>query len=113
MNFKVYSIYDLGSEEFTPPFFARTDKVAVRNLNSSVKDVDKSLRKDYVLCQLGTFNSENGKIVGFDQVIVVAAYAEDFDQFSESVIAGYASVIHDLIGRDCIIKTKEDVDNDQ
>lgn len=59
----LYSVKDLVTVEFNPPFVCKNDKLAVRTLKDSLKGRATLLTEypdDYELYCLGTFDSVNG-----------------------------------------------------
>lgn len=51
----VYVVYDIVAEKYNLPFYAESHKVALRDFNLGLKNVDESVRQDYELYFLGTF----------------------------------------------------------
>jgi len=57
----VYSIYDHGAGEYSPPFIAHNNTVALRNFKSFLESVPKHIGFDeFSLSFLCLFNSELG-----------------------------------------------------
>lgn len=74
----VYSILDRAAEEYGPPFIAKNHEVAKRNFVNLLNEVPDHVQCDYILCHIGTFDTEEGKIESTVRVDVVPVVAEDF-----------------------------------
>ena len=61
---KIYSIYDIATEQYAPPFFADNDKIAKKIVKGSFVAGSMLLQYpgDYVLWMLGDFDVEQGII---------------------------------------------------
>jgi hypothetical protein len=60
----LYSVQDRVAEEFSPPFSARTNGVAVRIYLSMLKDQHVT---DYWLYKLGSYDVDTGYMIGNDR----------------------------------------------
>lgn len=66
MRIHAYSLYDVKSLTYSPPFFAVSDGVAVRMLADLVSDLNTSVGrhpKDYTLYRVGEFDDANGELL--------------------------------------------------
>lgn len=64
MLLAICAIYDTKAQAFQPPFFARTEEVAIRWFHHQIGDIQSDLSKypaDYNLIRLGTFDDVNAK----------------------------------------------------
>ena len=68
----IYSIRDQAAEFFITPFFAKTDAQAKRMFVGSLGD-SFPYRRDFVLYQVGSFDTDDGLVVGLDTPRVVLA----------------------------------------
>lgn len=59
---QIYTVYDRIAEEYAPPWIARNDAVAVRQMLSLMKD--SPFPDDFWLFCIGVFNSDSGLIEG-------------------------------------------------
>lgn len=66
----IYNIYSILDEKtgFLTPTMETNDSVAIRNFEAAIMSRPDSLfvthPKDYCLCNIGTFDTESGTIVG-------------------------------------------------
>lgn len=63
MTYNVYSILDVKSHLYGPPFYSRHTGEALRNFTELVNDDRSSVSKypsDFQLVQVATFNDEDG-----------------------------------------------------
>ena len=61
----IYAIYDVKAEQFLPPFFAKTNGVAIRMFEQAANDQQHDFNKyaeDYSLFKIGTWNPEDATI---------------------------------------------------
>jgi len=62
---RIYSIFDIKAEEFSPPFFAQNDRLAQRMVTESTRGNGSMLSaypEDFLLYRLGEFESGTGVI---------------------------------------------------
>lgn len=62
---RIYSIFDLKSEEFSPPFFTKNDRLAMRTVSESAKGNASLLStypEDFMLYRIGEFDPSTGMI---------------------------------------------------
>jgi len=85
----IYSIRDNGAEFFIQPFIAPTDAVAQRMFIGSLGDSFPH-RQDFALYKIGTFNTESGKIVANDPVMILAGLSipDKFDPRNRGITLG-------------------------
>ncbi len=63
MKLIAYTVYDSKSETYTPPTFAKTDGVALRQFSGIANDPEHAIGghpEDYTLYKSGTFNDGTG-----------------------------------------------------
>lgn len=61
----IYSVYDSKAEAFLPPFFAKTDGLAVRMFSAAANDQEHNFwryAEDYTLFQIGTWDQTTGTL---------------------------------------------------
>lgn len=66
MKLRIYSIFDLKAEEFSPPFFQKNDRLAMRTVTESAQGPTSMLQNypdDFILYRLGDFDNETGVII--------------------------------------------------
>lgn len=66
MNSRVYSIYDVKSLSYSPPYLAATDGVAVRMFKEVVDDVNSMVGKhpgDFKLYCIANFDDARGLVL--------------------------------------------------
>lgn len=69
MKQSVYSIFDLKTVTYSPPFYAVTNGSAVRMVQDVVADLNTALGrhpKDYVLYRLGEWDDQTGIVSMLD-----------------------------------------------
>lgn len=69
MMLNAYTIYDLKSLQYYPPFFASTDAAAARSFADLANDPQTNVGRhpaDYVLYCVGTFLDSNGRLEPID-----------------------------------------------
>lgn len=69
---KVFSVYDTKAEAYLPPFFAPNGAVACRYIERAVNDENTDFHRhapDYVLFEVGSFDSSNGLLSGLDKQV--------------------------------------------
>lgn len=62
---RIYSILDLKAQEFSPPFFQKNDRLAMRVVTESAKGNGSMLSAypdDFMLYRIGDFDNESGMI---------------------------------------------------
>lgn len=62
---RIYSIFDLKSEEFSPPFFQKNDRLAMRTISETAKGPQSLLNsypEDFMLYRIGEFDQSSGMI---------------------------------------------------
>lgn len=64
MKLKMYSIQDIKSDSFAPPFTANNEEVAKRTVQQALQGESllSSYPEDYRLFEVGTFNNTTGEI---------------------------------------------------
>lgn len=65
MLHRVYSIYDIKSETYSPPFLQKNDIEAKRSFQEIANDKNTMVSKypeDFTLCSIGTFNDALGML---------------------------------------------------
>lgn len=70
----VYAVYDLKAEVFSQPWFASTDRAAMRMFGDGCLDPETPVGRhpeDYALYRVGVWNSENGALAGTDSPVPV------------------------------------------
>lgn len=65
LNFGVYVLYDHATENYGLPFVANNNDVALRNVVSSIIHLDDNVIMDFELIEIGQYDSDNGKIDGY------------------------------------------------
>ena len=63
---KVYSVYDVKAEAYTPFFSERTDGLAIRTIENAMSNPESNLARhcsDFELHCLGTFDVSSGKLI--------------------------------------------------
>lgn len=66
MMLKVFSIYDIKAETYSPPFFLQTVGLAIRTFTDVANDRESRVHKypeDFTLFEIGTFNDTSGTII--------------------------------------------------
>ena len=75
----LYSIYDSKTNRYTPPFFAKSEKEAIRNVTDIVnykQGLINSFPSDYTLYYVAAFNEVTGQIHCFDHPVIVTNCSE-------------------------------------
>jgi len=67
-KFGMYAMYDRVSEEFSPPFIARNDAVAVREMLTTMQN--SPYPDDFYLQAIGTYDSMTGEVKHLEHKIV-------------------------------------------
>lgn len=69
MNMKMYSVFDNKIDEFVTPFFAESDKQAMRMIQNSLGSQSQLVLypADYELFCLAEFNSGDGQLTGVNK----------------------------------------------
>lgn len=62
MKTGLYSICDVVAQEYGEPFMAKNDDIARRCFHLGLSKADPSVKKDYMLYQIGEFDTETGHI---------------------------------------------------
>lgn len=65
-KFKAFSVYDVKSETYSPPFFEKTSGLALRSFTEAIKDPRSALSKypaDFTLFEIGHFDDSSGSLV--------------------------------------------------
>lgn len=65
MLHRIYSIYDVKSETYSPPFLQKNDVEAKRSFQEVCNDKNSMIAKypeDFTLCSIGTFNDSIGML---------------------------------------------------
>lgn len=57
----IYTVYDRIGERYAPPFVSANDKTAMREFQAM--PIPPSLRDDFTLVRIGTFDMKTGEIV--------------------------------------------------
>lgn len=73
---KLFSVFDKVSSDFAPPFVAKNANVARRFLESSFKRTPELNRNDFELYEMGSFDSETGKIDCLEKPVVAVESSE-------------------------------------
>lgn len=76
MKHFIYTIYDVKSEGFNLPIFAKTDQQAIRSFKDICTDPEHPVCKhaeDYSLFRIGTFNDSSGMVEGEMPECIVTA----------------------------------------
>lgn len=63
---RVFSVYDMKSEAYMPPFFAPTSASAIRSFSDAVHKDGSVFNKhpeDFVLYEIGTFSEQSGELM--------------------------------------------------
>lgn len=74
MNTRVYSIFDVKSVSYGPPFCSHNDQTAIRSLREMVMDPNTSIGRfpaDFKLYMIGSFDTDKGYLAGVDPVVHV------------------------------------------
>lgn len=72
MLFRMYSVRDGVASDYSVPFGAVNDAVAYRQFKSLLKNsIDRNDWPDYSLWVIGTFDSENCKLVSMIEPIAI------------------------------------------
>lgn len=74
METLIYSVHDLKSQDYAPPFVAMNDEVATRMFGMLVSDpatLPGQFPEDYRLYRIGTFDSQSAVIESAVPVLVV------------------------------------------
>lgn len=75
MILRAYSVFDLKSLIYAPPFYSQTDGSAVRALSDAVSDVNSAIGShpaDYVLFFVGTYDDQKGQLTPVLPLVHVA-----------------------------------------
>lgn len=59
----LYSILDTVAEEFSAPYVAKNDGIAIRMYHQTLSKVDPNLKPEFKLYKLGSWDSVIGTIV--------------------------------------------------
>lgn len=59
---RLYSIYDVVTKEYAPPFYQKTDGSAIRSTRAMFDKMSQDSRNDFQLFFVGEFNPELGII---------------------------------------------------
>lgn len=86
MIINMYTIFDKVAQEAGPVFQAVNDAVAVRSCRSALKGVFDI--NDYVLYNIGTFDTENLRLEGDNLMNAVPWSAEMYEDFKISEVEG-------------------------
>jgi len=62
MKIFMYSVLDKKADEFGPPFMAKNDEVAKRNLSNLLRD--SPYPEDYQLFLIAEYESDTGEVQG-------------------------------------------------
>lgn len=79
MKLKAFSIYDVKSEAYSPPFFQNTVGLAVRMFTEAANDPETRIAKyptDFTLMEIGTFDDSSGTIKPHEANIPLGAALE-------------------------------------
>ena len=79
MILKAFSIYDVKSEAYSPPFFQNTVGLAVRMFTEAANDPETRIAKyptDFTLMEIGTFDDSSGTIKPHDANVPLGAALE-------------------------------------
>jgi hypothetical protein len=66
MKGSLYTIYDRIAEESAPPFFARTNGVAIRHYLAAIENGKMDIT-DFWLYRIGTYNLEDMIVYGLEK----------------------------------------------
>jgi len=89
MQEHLYSVWDSKAEEFLPPFFAKTDGLAIRSFQEAINNQEHMFAKypeDYTLFKLGSWFTTDGKLLNKDANISLGSafqYLEAADYKAE------------------------------
>jgi len=65
MKYLVYSVYDVATETFMPPVYAKTEAEALRGFREAASAPDNAIGKhpaDYSLFRIGEFTDHNADL---------------------------------------------------
>lgn len=65
LNYGVYVVYDNASEQYGLPFVADNNEVALRNVVSTIIELDDNVIMDFELIEIGQYDPVNGNIDGY------------------------------------------------
>lgn len=69
MILKVFSIYDVKAEAYSPPFVEKTIGLAIRTFQALANDMNTNVGKypgDFTLFSVGEFDDSNGSLIAYD-----------------------------------------------
>jgi hypothetical protein len=76
MNEETFAVYDAAAARYLTPFFAPTVEFALREFRRAVNKPDHQFNQypqDYTLFHIGTFNPEDGELIGFPPRAIAVA----------------------------------------
>lgn len=74
MQTRMYSIYDLRSGHYNPPFVETHQAYAQRRMEDSIKNPDSRMSKEpenFCLYEIGVFKEETGRVVHHPEFIYI------------------------------------------
>ena len=66
MIYQVFSVYDSKAEEYSPPFFAKTVGLALRDFESAASNEESYISRnpeDYTLFHISEWDSDNATFI--------------------------------------------------
>lgn len=70
-NAQMFSIKDLVAQEYGPPYLAKNAAVAMRSFQNMMKREQVINSKDYELYMIGSWYSDEGKVVSCEPSLIV------------------------------------------
>lgn len=83
MKLKAFSIYDVKSESYSPPFFQNTVGLAIRMFTEAANDPETRIAKyptDFTIFEIGTFDDSSGTIIPREANIPLGTALEYVDR---------------------------------
>lgn len=87
MKLRVFCVYDIKAEMFSPPFVKGTIGEAVRDFQDLVNNQDTTIARhpgDYKLCCIGEFDNVSGSLVPGD--VESLGFGSDYKALGASAI---------------------------
>lgn len=87
MNLKVFSVYDIKSETFSPPFFMSAHGEAIRAFKDLANDANTTVGRhpsDFRLMCLGSFDNEKGLFSS--EGISSLGFASDYKELPSNAV---------------------------
>jgi len=76
MTLKIFTVYDLKSETYLPPFCMRSKGEALRSWQTIVNDDQSNFSKfpaDFTLYEIGSFDDNSGELVYYPRISLGSA----------------------------------------